>query len=65
MIDNTTYCCHQVGAAHGGSTVITGLKKYTRYEVVVKAYNNRGSGPLSQEVVATTLEDGENYSLFP
>ena len=49
----------QVGAAHGGSTVITGLKKYTRYEVVVKAYNNRGAGPLSAAVIAATLEDGE------
>ena len=58
-------CCNsmsavlQVGAAHGGSTVVTGLKKYTRYEVVAKAFNNRGAGPLSPPVIAATLEDGK------
>ncbi|XP_015600048.1 Down syndrome cell adhesion molecule-like protein Dscam2 isoform X2 [Cephus cinctus] len=33
------------------------LKKHTRYSIVVQAYNVLGPGPLSPEVVASTLED--------
>ncbi|XP_049782628.1 Down syndrome cell adhesion molecule-like protein Dscam2 [Schistocerca cancellata] len=33
------------------------LKKYSKYGVVVQAFNSRGPGPLSEEVVAQTLED--------
>ncbi|XP_076177155.1 cell adhesion molecule Dscam2 isoform X1 [Ptiloglossa arizonensis] len=33
------------------------LKKFTRYSVVVQAYNALGQGPMTPEVVATTLED--------
>ncbi|KZC04295.1 Down syndrome cell adhesion molecule-like protein Dscam2, partial [Dufourea novaeangliae] len=36
---------------------LTNLKKYTRYSVVVQAYNALGQGPMTPEVVATTLED--------
>ncbi|KAG7198654.1 hypothetical protein KM043_006011 [Ampulex compressa] len=36
---------------------LTNLKKYTRYSVVVQAYNILGAGPMTPEVVATTLED--------
>lgn len=49
----------QVGSAYGGSTTLSGLQQYTRYEVVVQAFNNRGVGPLSPPVIATTEEDGE------
>lgn len=41
------------------STVLSGLSKYRQYGVVVQAYNPKGAGPLSTEVVAQTLEDGE------
>ncbi|XP_076048641.1 Down syndrome cell adhesion molecule 4 isoform X2 [Oratosquilla oratoria] len=47
----------EVGSAYGGSTLLTGLEQYTRYDVVVQAFNNRGTGPLSKPTVATTLED--------
>uniref|UniRef100_A0A3B3SQB7 Cell adhesion molecule DSCAM n=1 Tax=Paramormyrops kingsleyae TaxID=1676925 RepID=A0A3B3SQB7_9TELE len=33
------------------------LKKFTQYGVVVQAGNRAGTGPSSQEVIATTLED--------
>ncbi|KAK2587184.1 hypothetical protein KPH14_002930 [Odynerus spinipes] len=36
---------------------LTNLKKFTRYSVVVQAYNALGQGPVTPEVVATTLED--------
>ncbi|XP_046143887.1 Down syndrome cell adhesion molecule-like protein Dscam2 isoform X7 [Osmia bicornis bicornis] len=36
---------------------LTNLKKFTRYSVVVQAYNALGQGPMTPEVVATTLED--------
>ncbi|XP_018349045.1 PREDICTED: Down syndrome cell adhesion molecule-like protein Dscam2 isoform X4 [Trachymyrmex septentrionalis] len=36
---------------------LTNLKKFTRYSVVVQAFNVLGPGPMTQEVVASTLED--------
>lgn len=42
----------------GRSCHLTSLKKFTRYSVVVQAYNALGQGPMSPEVVGTTLEDG-------
>ncbi|XP_052129243.1 cell adhesion molecule Dscam2-like isoform X3 [Frankliniella occidentalis] len=40
-----------------GSALLTGLKKYRKYGVVVQAFNEKGPGPMSQEEVAQTLED--------
>ncbi|KAK3921052.1 Down syndrome cell adhesion molecule-like protein Dscam2 [Frankliniella fusca] len=45
------------GAGGSASTVLEGLSKYKQYGVVVQAYNPKGAGPLSTEVVAQTLED--------
>lgn len=42
----------------GGEIMLSGLKKYTRYLIVVQAYNEVGSGPLSEQVSTETLEDG-------
>ncbi|XP_066972085.1 cell adhesion molecule Dscam1 [Macrobrachium rosenbergii] len=47
----------EVGSAYGGSSTLSGLQPYTRYEVVVQAFNNRGAGPQSAAVIATTEED--------
>ncbi|XP_069492151.1 cell adhesion molecule DSCAM isoform X3 [Ambystoma mexicanum] len=43
----------------GDSEVYTldNLKKYTQYGVVVQACNRAGTGPSSQEIIVTTLED--------
>ncbi|XP_073976314.1 Down syndrome cell adhesion molecule 2 isoform X7 [Rhodnius prolixus] len=40
-----------------GELILAGLAKYTRYTVVVQAYNQVGRGPLSEPVSAQTLED--------
>lgn len=37
---------------------LTRLSKFCKYAIVVQAYNKRGAGPLSTEVLAQTLEDG-------
>ncbi|XP_015431460.1 PREDICTED: Down syndrome cell adhesion molecule-like protein Dscam2 [Dufourea novaeangliae] len=36
---------------------LTGLRKYTQYSVLVKAFNNKGDGPGSDPVTVQTLED--------
>lgn len=41
------------------STYITGLKPFTMYDIVVKAYNSAGSGPKSVKVMEKTLETGK------
>ncbi|XP_044742030.1 Down syndrome cell adhesion molecule-like protein Dscam2 [Chrysoperla carnea] len=44
---------------HGWSTTkahITGLRKYNRYKIVIKAFNSVGSGPPSVPVIGTTSE---------
>ncbi|XP_046406478.1 Down syndrome cell adhesion molecule-like protein Dscam2 isoform X2 [Ischnura elegans] len=33
------------------------LKKFAKYGIVVQAFNSKGAGPMSEEVVAQTLED--------
>jgi len=38
---------------------LTGLRKYTQYNIVVKAFNSKGDGPGSDFVTAHTFEDGE------
>jgi hypothetical protein len=46
-----------------GQFNLDGLKKYCKYGLVVQAFNARGSGPMSSEVIAQTLEDGQ-YFIF-
>ena len=38
--------------------VLTNLKKYTRYRIVVQAYNRIGAGPRNQDLIVSTAEDG-------
>ncbi|KAK2089651.1 hypothetical protein P7K49_032317 [Saguinus oedipus] len=44
----------------GDSEVYTldNLNKFTQYGLVVQACNRAGTGPSSQEIITTTLEDG-------
>ncbi|XP_076065783.1 cell adhesion molecule Dscam2-like isoform X4 [Oratosquilla oratoria] len=39
------------------SWTVDGLRRFTRYTFIVQAYNDKGPGPLSSEVSASTLED--------
>ncbi|GLG97357.1 Protein turtle [Gryllus bimaculatus] len=38
-------------------TLLNDLRKFCKYGLVVQAFNSKGSGPLSDEVIAQTLED--------
>lgn len=42
-----------------GELLLSNLMKYTRYTIVVQAFNQIGSGPLSEPTTAQTLEDGK------
>lgn len=55
---NTAFKTLQVDSASGQhySQDITGLEKLTKYTVVVQAFNNKGSGPFSDEVIVQTTE---------
>ncbi|RWS27846.1 Down syndrome cell adhesion molecule-like protein Dscam2, partial [Leptotrombidium deliense] len=37
-------------------TIITGLKRHSKYAVIVQAFNNKGAGPSSEESTVETLE---------
>ncbi|CAH1181312.1 unnamed protein product [Phyllotreta striolata] len=41
----------------GGEVLLSGLSKFTRYTIVVQAFNEVGTGPLSEPVTAQTMED--------
>ncbi|XP_024945332.1 Down syndrome cell adhesion molecule-like protein Dscam2 isoform X13 [Cephus cinctus] len=45
------------GEDGGGELRLTALRPYTRYTLVVQAYNQVGSGPLSEPLTTQTLED--------
>lgn len=45
--------------------LLQNLKRNTRYSVVVQAFNKKGSGPSSEEVVAQTMEFGECRAPLP
>ncbi|XP_011331013.2 Down syndrome cell adhesion molecule-like protein Dscam2 isoform X5 [Ooceraea biroi] len=45
------------GEEGGGELRLTGLRPYTRYTLVVQAYNQIGPGPLSEPLLTQTLED--------
>ncbi|XP_035706898.1 Down syndrome cell adhesion molecule-like protein Dscam2 [Folsomia candida] len=47
----------EVGQDFGGETTIHNLRKFTRYAIVVQAFNAKGAGPSSSPTVATTLQD--------
>lgn len=42
-----------------GEYLLSGLLKYTRYNILIQAFNQVGSGPLSEPATAQTLEDGK------
>lgn len=44
---------------------LTGLKRFTKYSVIVQAFNSKGAGPASEEIVAQTLQNGESPNQPP
>lgn len=41
-----------------GECVLHNLRKFTKYSILVQAYNSIGAGPRSDEIVVSTAEDG-------
>lgn len=52
------------GEDGGGELLLGGLAKYTRYTIVVQAFNEVGAGPLTEPVIAQTLEDGKIFKIY-
>lgn len=48
----------EVRSHFGGETLLENLNKFTQYSIVVQAYTSQGSGPASNEIQISTLEDG-------
>jgi Down syndrome cell adhesion protein len=46
-----------VGIHFGGESSIDNLRKFTRYAILVQAFNSKGPGPSSSPLIATTLQD--------
>lgn len=46
-------------------TVITNLERLSKYVIVVKSFNRKGSGPASEEVYVTTNDVGKNPDCHP
>ena len=42
------------------SATLTSLRAYTKYSVVVQAFNSRGAGPSSPPATLRTLEDSKD-----
>lgn len=58
--DEGPYNFTRIGAGMVNSEVrLSGLEKFTKYSVIVQAFNNRGDGPSCDPVIVQTLEDGE------
>ncbi|PSN46727.1 Down syndrome cell adhesion molecule-like protein Dscam2, partial [Blattella germanica] len=53
--DEGVYNFTRVGA--GLEVHLSGLEKFTKYSIIVKAFNGRGDGPSSEALVVQTLED--------
>lgn len=49
------------GEDGSGEMLLSGLNKYTRYIIVAQAFNEVGSGPLSDTTTAQTMEDGKFF----
>ena len=43
---------------------LTGLKPFTKYQVIIKAFNTGGEGPPSDVLVIKTLEGGESLDFL-
>ena len=41
--------------------VVSRLRKFTKYEIVIQAVNQYGEGPLSRPSVGQTQEDGKFF----
>ena len=42
---------------------LSGLRPFSRYAIVLQAFNSRGAGPTSPPSVGSTLEDSKFYQI--
>ena len=54
---NTTYV--NITGGDNRQYILTGLTPYTNYTVTVRAYNDAGIGPTSNETIQQTVEFGK------
>ncbi|KAK5637805.1 hypothetical protein RI129_000012, partial [Pyrocoelia pectoralis] len=52
-----TFKSVEVRQHFGGEATLQGLSKYALHNIIVQAYNSRGSGPPSEPITIRTLED--------
>jgi hypothetical protein len=52
----------RIGSGMVNSEVrLSGLEKFTKYNVTVQAFNAKGDGPNSDALIVQTLEDGKDF----
>lgn len=66
MNGTSPYMYHTIPVTETGSQehTVTNLDKFTRYNVVVQAFNRRGAGPRTEQFTVTTLEDGKKFPIL-
>ena len=58
--DRTSYKYSRFSTeSSSGRQVVSELEAWVQYQVVVRAYNTNGEGPISAPVLVRTHEDGE------
>ena len=50
--------------ASATQTIVTGLQPHTKYDIILQAFNNIGTGPASNLVVGLTKEDSESITII-
>ena len=60
---NTTFIVNITGG-HNRQYILTRLTPYTNYTVTVRAYNDAGIGPTSNETIQQTVESGKYTLIF-
>ena len=56
--DDRAASSNSVGGINVEETQLSGLKRFTKYTIIVQAFNTKGAGPASEEIVAQTLQNG-------
>ncbi|CAL1295376.1 unnamed protein product, partial [Larinioides sclopetarius] len=55
--ESFVYKTLEIGEEFKEECHVTGLRRHTKYSVVVQAFNSKGAGPPSDEVIVETLEN--------
>ncbi|XP_067138802.1 cell adhesion molecule Dscam1-like isoform X2 [Centruroides vittatus] len=52
-----TYKTLEVGSKFKEETILNHLKRFTKYSIRVQAFNSKGTGPPSQDIIVQTLKE--------